>query len=64
MKKLFFLLAIMTFIGGSAFAAISCQDGNFAAVDQNGGEWCCTEVGDGSELSCTDGEVWVNATRA
>lgn len=65
MKK---LIALALFVAGSAAVFAGCLNGNFERTavvitpDGDGGTetYCCTPVGDGSELSCTDGETWWN----
>ncbi len=55
----FFALVPLVVAGclpGNGHPVFELEDGSLLIVT----DWCCTPVGDGSELSCTDGEVWFN----
>ena len=66
MKKLLCVLLTSAIMSASALAFHHgpCKEGNDAYLidwgDGTGTVVCCVEVGDGSELSCTDGDTWIN----
>jgi len=50
---------------GLAALAFPCKEGNMTFLPSDDpenleGAWCCVPVGDGSELSSTDGDIWFN----
>jgi len=57
--KLFLVLSLLSVSGFAVWA--KCQPGNNELKPIGGGEsLCCVPVGDGSVLSCTDGDTWFN----
>jgi hypothetical protein len=58
------LLFLSITVGFSALAE-PCMPGNipfFDPFDEDpiASAWCCVPVGDGTVLSCTDGDTWFN----
>jgi len=57
---IFFLVSL-----SAAFLVAGCKDGHITFIDPEdpdpANDVCCVPVGDGTVLSCTDGDVWFNA---
>jgi len=61
LRKISIVLLPFAVLAVGAIVWAGCKPGNTPYVNEQGTEeWCCVPVGDGSVLSCTDGDDWFN----
>jgi len=64
MKKVTLVIFVLAIVTAAFSYAESCMPGHIWKLEHEDDDTyslaCCVPVGDGSELSCTDGQSWWN----